>query len=358
MNTISWIDLPDDNYLDVLGYQTMNTQELNTLIQKYNQITKDQAVTLPCRIKKLNHVIEFIQEWIEKRLEPIDKKKHLLWIADIAVKKRNYLSALLDIYENHRYQESSQYNYHHDISRLKDKSKQAVILNNQRFFSLKMKEYWGDFWFETLDPCHRRLTPFLDQWRALKKVDGNLPHFFMWLETQHLPKYVPQVTYLKNGELEKCRLMIKNGCFWEKTENEWIKANFNQAGKRYLFSIDLDGEIYAKEEGEGISHSSFTSGQPVLGAGLLQIRDGMLASLALESGHYMPTSDVGFQIFKIFEEKGARFPEQVEVIFFFDRNKYHAEITPSDLRSCEQFKKVLESIYNHKERCCHEPVSV
>ncbi|MBS0652364.1 MAG: hypothetical protein JSR39_02430 [Verrucomicrobia bacterium] len=135
-------------------------------------------------------------------------------------------------------------------------------------------------------------------------------------------------------------------------------AHFNVPSKRYLFSIDLTGEIYAAEEGLGISHSSFTGGRPVLGAGLLQIDQGQLTSLALESGHYMPSMEIGHQILKIFEEKGALLPSNLEVVFFYDRNKYKAELAASPLPSLEQFKEILESAYALKLRGCHESNAV
>ena len=87
MDKIDWIDLPEDDYKGVLGYETKNVEELNILIGKYTQILKDQVVTISCRLKKLNKIIDFLKDWIDNRLEPIDKKKHLLWISEIAIKK-------------------------------------------------------------------------------------------------------------------------------------------------------------------------------------------------------------------------------------------------------------------------------
>ncbi len=351
---MDWIDLPNDSYIAVLGYETQNTIALDALIVEYNLIPKDQLITLSCRIKKLEKIINLIKDWTDRCLELIDKKKHLIWISEIARKKRNYLAQLLHIYENKLHEDESQSAYHTNISDLRDASKTPVFLNNHRFFSLKMREYWGDFWFETLDPCHRRLTPFLDQWKILKETNIETQHFFLWLETQHIPKYIPRVTYLNGEELERRRIVIKEGLFWEKSDFDWTVANFNVPSKRYLFSIDLSGEIYVAEEKEGISHSSFTCGKPVIGGGLLQTNEGQLLSLALESGHYMPSLEIGHQILRIFEEKGARLPSNLEIIFFHDRNKYKTELVANPLPSLEQFKKTLESAHISKLRGCHE----
>jgi hypothetical protein len=358
MSDVDWIDLPDDNYIAILGYETQNTCSLDTSIREYNKIPKDQFATLSCRIKKLNEIIALVQDWTENRLEAIDKRKHLLWISEIAAKKKNYLIQLLNIYENELHLGEAQNAYHNDISSLCDLNKIPIVLNNHHFFSLKMREYWGDFWLETLDPCHRRVTPFLNQWNELKKLNPQMPHFFLWLETQHIPKYVPRVTYLKGEELEKRRLAVQDGLFWEKANSKWVLANFNIPSKRYLFSIDLTGEIYAAEDGIGISHSSFTCGKPVLGGGLLKINQGQLVTVALESGHYMPTVETGHQILKIFEEKGALLPSDLELVFFHDRNKYTIVLATNPLPTLDQFREILESTYSFKLRGCHESSTV
>lgn len=324
------------------------------LIAKYSQIPKDQIPTISCRIKKLNKIIDFLKDWIDNRLETIDKKKHLIWISEISIKKRNYLSHLLHIYSNQLHLPTSQIDTHTDISNLYDSTKTCVILNNQRFFSLKLREYWGDFWYESLDPCHRRLTPYLDQWKVLLKTDSETPDFFLWLENQHLPKYIPRVKYLQGDALEKKRVIIKDGLFWEKSDSEWAVANFDDSTKRYLFSISLKGDIYISEEEPGISHSSFTCGKPVLGAGLVQIKEGILTSLALESGHYLPTVEIGYQILTIFEEKGALFGADLEIVFFFDRNKYTSLINAKNLPTLEQFKNILNLSCTTNQKGCHE----
>lgn len=162
------------------------------------------------------------------------------------------------------------------------------------------------------------------------------------------------MTYLTGEDLEKRKVIIKDGRFWEKSDSEWILADFNFPGKRYLFSISLAGDIYVAEEVSGISHSSFTSGKSVLGAGLLQINQGQLISLALESGHYMPTIEIGHQILQIFEEKEVCFPDKLELVFFYDRNKYKVQLEANPLPNFEQFKKCIETAYESQIDRCYE----
>jgi len=348
MSPIDWIDLPDDDYAAVLGYETPLIVELNALIKKYNAIPKDQVPTLSCRIRKLDQIISHLQHWLQHLLSPQDKMKHLVWLSDIALKKRNYLTELLDIYENGKHEPLCQERYHQSCDGLAFPGLQPVYLNNFRYFSLKMREYWGDFWFESLDPCHRRLTPFLDQWRELQKQNPSIPHFFLWLETQHIPKYVPTVAYLKGHALEEKRIVIRDGLFCHPAGE---RVDFDDPQKRYLFAIDIQGELYAAEEANGISHSSFTCGKPVLGAGLFHISRGRLTSLALESGHYLPTQEIGFQILKFWEGKGAHFPGAIKLAFFFDRNKYVADLSQENLADFDTFNRVLRHSIQLKELC-------
>ena len=341
MEEVDWFDLPNDNFVAVLGYETPNTIELSKRIKTYNSLKKSAEETLSPRITHLEEIISFVTNWADHNLSAIDKKKHLNWIIDIATKKRTYLIALSELYSKNKHLNNVQIAYHTDVSSQSDPKRKAIILTNHRFFSLKMREYWGDFWFESLDPCHRRLTPFLEQWEKV----NNPPHFFLWLEDHHIPKYVPRITYLHGEALARTRLHIQNGLICNRDKEP---IDFSDPKGRLLFSIDLDEKIYAAEEGNGISHSSFTSGRPVLGAGLFFIDKGYLRSIALESGHYMPTTEIGFQIINLFREQGVIFPEILELIFFYDRNKYTAFLTQDDLQDFSSFEIALEQTYSSK----------
>lgn len=336
---LSWIDLPNEKYTDVLGYETSHSKKLDELIRNYNLISKTDKETLDQRIKLLEEILQFLKNWIENELSGIEKKKHLNWIYEIAEGKKNYISALKSIYEEKRYTEASLQAYHLNVEDLQDKNMKPVILNNRRLFSLKMKEYWGDFWIESLDPCHRRLTPFYDQWISASQNNKNIPHFFLWLETQHIPKYVPKVIYIQESELAQFLIQVDDFGFLHYRNQ---LADFSHPSIRYLFAIDLEKKMYVAEENLGYSHSSFTSGRPVLGAGLLKIEKGRLKGIALESGHYLPTVEIGFQILQILKEKKILFPEHVELTYFHDRNKYTAQLSSKECENFDLLQKILE----------------
>lgn len=374
-----WIDFPDDDYVAVLGYDTPNVRRLNSLIACYNEIAKDQIATLGNRVKILEKIIVFLGNWVENSLSVIDKKKHLIWIQTIAESKREYLSQLnvlytrqldrleiqeklliCDIKNNFFDSNSRKEHLPNDIAdnstdlEVKQNSYEIITLNNNRFFSLKMKEYWGDFWLEAIDPCHRRLTPFYMQWIKIKEHHPETPHFFLWLENQNLPKYIPRVKYLNPEELENARLYVIQGLLCKKKGGSFEPVHLMDTRVRNLFVIDLHKDIYiAEEEAMGISHSSFTHGRPVLGAGLMLIDQGILHALNLESGHYLPSIEIGRQILLILNEKAINLPETFSVTYFFDRNKYTASVQKDDIFDSNRFKNVLDLalVSNNRKAC-------
>jgi hypothetical protein len=55
------------------------------------------------------------------------------------------------------------------------------------------------------------------------------------------------------------------------------------------FVVDFDFKLYIRHEGRYWHHSSFLSGQPVMAAGLICIRQGVIRIITPESGHYKPS---------------------------------------------------------------------
>jgi len=336
--TLSWIDLPVDDYTLVLGYQSKDVQTLNQLINSYHDLPKGSEEAIEPRIEILQQVIAHLEGWLQERLTGVEKVKHLKWVQEIAANKCHYLQKLKKLYSTQQHTEEQLYNYHHDVAELTDPSYEPVILNSQCFFSLKMREYWGDFWLESIDPCHRRLTPFYRQWLRAKEQKQTTHPFFLWLETQERPRYVPTVRYLTDAEKTGAAVHVSNGLVYHHNQ----PANWNEPNERYLFGIDLKKNIFVAREGEGCSHSSFTHGKPVLGAGLFKATNGQLTSIALESGHYLPSVEVGYQIIRILQEKQVDWPAELEVVYFHDRNKYTARIAANQLCDLSTFSLAIE----------------
>lgn len=338
---LDWIDLPNEDYTLVLGYKTLESAKLNELIAQYNNLPKDREEILGKRIASLTHVEEWINRWLNGRLTGVEKIKHLQWIAEIAGRKKRYLEAVKSLFEQGHFSEEALKQQLTDVSSLSDKSYVPVLLNQNRFFSLKMQEYWGDFYWEAIDPCHRKLTPFLMEWEKQGVGSKNILTFFLWLETRECPKYVPRVRYLSQCELEKARVVARQGVFVKMQTDTPLQCC--ELSEKYLFAIDLHKNLYVATESEGCSHSSFTHGRPVLGAGLLKVEDGRLSAISLESGHYLPSLETGYAILRCFMEMGLDLSKEFDLSYFFDRNKYTVKITNAALESVQTFSSTVHN---------------
>ena len=88
---------------------------------------------------------------------------------------------------------------------------------------------------------------------------------------------------------------------------------------------------------------SFTHGRPVLGAGLLKVKDGRLFGSSLESGHYLPSVETGYAILCCFMEMGLDLSAEFDLSYLFDRNKYTAKLTSAALLSAQTWFSAVHS---------------
>jgi hypothetical protein len=100
-------------------------------------------------------------------------------IAQIAKNKRWYLTELKTIYA----EEKDSFPYLKAIHLTVDvplrKGLKPIFMHNSRLYDSLNGQYWGEYWIETLDPCHRQLTPYYDNWRNQLKTKDNMPPFFL-----------------------------------------------------------------------------------------------------------------------------------------------------------------------------------
>lgn len=182
---------------------------------------------------------------------------------------------------------------------LDDKSLLPLIFVNKFIFDFKLPAYWGLFWLEALDPCHRFLTGHYIKWQ---EEDPATP-FFLWLEEQEIPYNAIQVTFIDESEMPKYQLEIKDGIFVSAVDKKAI--SFDNSNQEYIFVMNLKKQLFAIAGNESIRHSSLSHGKPVLGAGALKIYNGKLTYIDAESGHYQPTPIALVQILKLLEQQGA-----------------------------------------------------
>ena len=341
-NKLSWVDLPQGDFSQILGYQNEQIVALDNLMSAYHDLEKDDEDSLAIRVERLEDLIEYLQDWLAHHTTKADKLKHLITLKDIAEQKRNYLLALVKISQ---IEDMTTYlRDYHQPSNLPQSHIKHITLNPLRLYSVKKRAYWGDFWWVSLDPCHRQLTSYLMVWEnSVKHGSSRAIDFFLWLETQQVPNESPLEYYYTKQDIERSLIKIQNGRLCTYHDGKYYLANFNKPNKKYLYVVSVNGSIHIAEEADDIYHSSFFSGQPVQSAGKINVVDGQVIAVSFESGHYIPSIKVGYQLFEVLSKQGAQLLDNVEVSYFYERNKYTTYVEKQFLQSFEDFEKRLES---------------
>lgn len=312
---LDWIDLPQADYHRIIGSDDKEIDHLNDLIDAYHTLDK---MNLETRIHHLMAISTYL-----KRL----KQDNANLLNKLVQNKLDYLKKIVELPTDEEIEA-----YH--TSSLCDPSCKPMVLRNELSYSLKMKEFWGEFWVETADPCHRRLGNIYHHWLTTNPESKSYRSFFLWLETQWLDKHIPIVRYFDDRELEAYRM---------------TELRDTSKEVRHLFIIDLKKELFVVPAKEGIWHSSLSRGRPVLGSGLISIEGGQIKKIAFESGHYLPTIEMGYQSLQLLMEKGYPFAEPFDICYFEDRKKYKISISKKCLFEYNAFICALQDPINRKQ---------
>jgi hypothetical protein len=286
----AWIDIPTAVY--ILPTEHQNGQ-IGKLINLYHSIEKTRLNLIDQRISTLESIHQEILNTVDKVAHDPNLKKSLQNLNVLVQKKSWYLKEVKAIYNNPLpHKKLLDIQTHENMV--------PLTLVNKVLYNFKSPIYWGLYYLEVLDPCHRLLTPQYLKW---KNANTNIP-FFLWLETQEIPYYAAQVTFLDKEEIEKCRLDVDKGLLVRNTNKE--VADFARPDQEYLFIITLDKKLIVVEGNERIRHTSLSHGKPVLGSGAVKIKNGKVIYLDTECGHYQPPPESILQVMQILAEQGAK----------------------------------------------------
>lgn len=215
----------------------------------------------------------------------------------------------------------------------------ALALRNNITYSLKMHEYWGGFWLESIDPCHRRLAHYYVVWKEQKPECKDYLSFFLWLETQYVPPSILSVKYLNEKECSPFEAMIDNGRIISKQSKTPLST---PVATKYIYTITLDERLYVAPWGNGIWHTSFSCGKPVLGSGLLTIENGRITGISFESGHYLPSIEQGYRSLIWFQNHSVFIENPLQITYFLNRKKYTTLLTEEEYSDSSCFIYHLE----------------
>jgi hypothetical protein len=308
----SWIDLPKQPISFYIGYHDQSFDLVNSLIDKYHGLDKLDEANLGDRSKLLGE-ISLTFDQVAYDLEDRQKSEVLTRLSLIARKKAEYLNRLNYIFEV----EIDSYEKMH-IQYAGDKQEIdgffVLPLINKVIYATNLPSYWGLFWLEALDPCHRMLTPYYVKW----KEDKDKTPFFMWLEGQEIPYYIFQIELFDDEKLSQLQYNIstEDGLVYN---SNCEKTTLNTENEEYIFVITLDKKILISKSSQTVRHFSLTAGKPVLSAGSIKILDGKIIYVDGESGHYMPSVFYINQTINLLMNLGANLDEKVNIKYYQDK---------------------------------------
>lgn len=329
---VDWLDIPTEDCRMTLGTQRSELESVNRMISEYHALEKSSEKTLHERIAKLNGIKSHL-EMLADQPEFKDQRSTILLYNKVVEKKKNYLQEIVEFPSEKEIAE-----YHKDLSKLTDSRYGVLPLRNNRTYSLKMKETYGQFWLETMDPCHRRLANYYQHWLDTNPSKTDYKSFFLWLESQSIPKFIPFVEYFTDTKMKGFHVGISNGTLLHSATNKPLS---NDPAKRNIYIITLSKELYIATHQDGYWHNSLSRGKSVLGAGLLHVQEGLIKKISFESGHYLPSLEQSFQSLSILRERGARFHDAFEVVYFENRNKYKIRVSSESLTDFGSFNRAI-----------------
>ncbi|KAG1701823.1 hypothetical protein DVH05_010315 [Phytophthora capsici] len=167
-----------------------------------------------------------------------------------------------------------------------------------------------DFWLEALDTQHRygfNLRAFHKAWKheMEEKKESCINEdssFFHWLDYGNgknldLPECTQQ--QLRTTRVEYCNAEQRKKYELEFVLNEDDEITVQYASSRcvvhtderskWIFVLDISGRMYLGRKRKGrFHHSSFVSGAPILAAGKIIIKNGIILAIEPHSGHFKP----------------------------------------------------------------------
>lgn len=269
---IAFIDIPDNEILQTLN---INTRVCNVL-KSYNKCSKNKIFDLTERIILLNAALTYVEN--EETLHESYLKEHI-------AHKKNYLSCLKKSYDRGILTKDT-YIYNQELItpffKASSTSEELLTLGNQVKYNAKLNRQYGEYWLETVDPCHR---PYMETYKKFWLESGISPKeqpFFLWLENKIQPN-IPQIQYILPKEKYLYEIHLHNGSFYQ-------KGQLLQTNNLSCFVIDEHGKYYLGMPNKFLRHTSFSYGRPVMFAGEAQFSNGQISQLANFSGHYCPNA--------------------------------------------------------------------
>lgn len=202
-----------------------------------------------------------------------------------------------------------------------------------------------DFWLEALDEQHRygfNLRAFHKAWKhemAEESRNNNSSEdasFFHWLDHGNgskleLPECSQQA--LRSTHVEYCTAEQRKKYeleFVSNGDDGDVRVQYAASGRvvltdersKWIFVVDLVGRMYLGRKRKGrFHHSSFVSGAPILAAGKIIIKNGVILAIEPHSGHFKPRLENLLSLCSILAKHGV----DIDDIAFIKPKKWTCE---------------------------------
>lgn len=301
----AWIDLPSERYCQMLP------KEISEQISYYHTLSKISFDSISKRISVLNKIaIELLH--CSQHSQDTER------IGQIAMKKSAYLLKIQDLYSKAKLLKSKL------VECFVIEDKRILCLVNEILFDAKLPTYWGLYWLESIDPCHRlHLTPYYLKW--VVQTDKRTP-FFLWLEDQEIPYFMTQVKILSKIQLEK-QEVICNGEGKLMFNNDEKSVCTTSTSGENLYVFTKDKKLFIISGNDNIRHTSLSGGAPVILAGSICVHDGTISYLSGESGHYQPDISQLWYGIKLMQSQGITFSADAIIEYYADNKKNKCDIS-------------------------------
>ncbi|MDE1152357.1 MAG: hypothetical protein PW788_07455 [Micavibrio sp.] len=311
----SWLDIPSLVMLQHIP-EVVNDKELCALIAAYHGLTKDSYDTISDRCASL----EKVSLHIEKKIICNEASKTLQDIQGTSDRKREYLARVRDLYEAGILVSDSRI---YDAEKIRSyfesdigNKYSSISLNNHIYYDSANARFWGEYWLEIIDPCHRPLEHYKEKWLQ-ERIDGLQTPFFIWLEKHEVSPYHKKTILLSPQEIESLSLKIIDGKIITGAGTVNERSLTTNDSWETLFIITPEKQVFSCPATGNLRHVSLSLGKPLIGAGSLKAKDGVIIELHSDSGHYRPTPEMAKQTLKIFDEMGLKINDET-IFYYFD----------------------------------------
>jgi len=327
----AWVDFPPEPMSFHFGPGVQWSEEIDNINTEYNALTKTKRETLYKRISLLNDLVEKLGKAAEKINKP-EELKRIIDLTKIAKKKLWYLRALEDM---HKEDFKSIFQV---IKHVLAQETNILHLVNNISFDTRLAMYWGLYWLEAIDPCHRlELTPYFMRWERSNKSTS----FFLWLEGEHVPCSSQQVEVFSAGEVANCLIKRSAEGYLAYYKTGSIVSQESDAPP-FLYVFTVDQELLVATGSKSIRHLSLTRGAPVLCSGEMKILKGEIVYVDSESGHYQPTISHLLMVIEHLKQAGIRLAIDMRVKYYSEGVAFE-EPLKSLLKKIDQCGNLTES---------------